>query len=248
MLFFQHHKTASKIREHQKMNSNIAKINPPAQTNPETKIAKNLKALLAKEQLSANQLARMLNIPPMTIRRLITGETADPRISTLKLIAHYFNVSVDALSDAGEQTPIKLTEKTKPHLVPIISWNIAEKNALNDLDLKQWKTWQPISLNEKDTISANAFALESRPSMHPRFPQGTIFIIDPSVTSRDGDIVLVRIKKDGALTLRELVIDAPERRLEPITSGSNSLQYSPKEYEIIGVNVLTMLYNRRNHD
>lgn len=60
-------------------------------------IAKNLSELLKKHCLKTNQLAHHLGLPTMTIRRLLSGETGDPRISTLKCIADYFDVAVDVL-------------------------------------------------------------------------------------------------------------------------------------------------------
>ena len=67
------------------------------QKNKQKLIARNLSALLQKHHLNANQLANILGIPMMTVRRLISGETEDPRISTLKIIADYFQVSIDFL-------------------------------------------------------------------------------------------------------------------------------------------------------
>jgi transcriptional regulator with XRE-family HTH domain len=210
------------------------------------KFAENLRALLKSHHLNANQLAQILGIPMMTIRRLLSGETTDPRISTLKLIADYFNVSVDSLLEGNAQTIINSLKKTKPHFVPKLDWNTIEKiTTISDLDLNQWKEWQSISLGERDPISKSAFALESRPSMYPRFPQGTIFIIDPDAIPTDGDIVLIKLKKNDELTLRELIIDPPEWKLYPIVSRSSILQFSEEEHQIIGVNLLTMLYNRR---
>lgn len=49
------------------------------------KIAKNMRSLLDEHRVTKNDVVRSLNIPAMTIRRLVSGETTDPHISTLKL-------------------------------------------------------------------------------------------------------------------------------------------------------------------
>lgn len=215
--------------------------------NESRQLADKLHALLKKHNLNANQVAQELGIPMMTIRRLISGETADPRISTLKLIADHFNVSIDSLLDEETLSTLQPLNKAKPHFVPVLDWVIAEKmKSIKDLDLSNWKEWQPVSLNEQDGLGKNAFALESRPSMYPRFPQGTIFIFDPDIDPADGDIVLVKIK-NNELTLRELSIDPPEWQLQPVVPGSKVLQYNEQDFEIIGINILTMLYNRRGY-
>ena len=223
------------------------KVAPLEETTHSPQLADNLRRLLQTHRLNANQVAQALGIPMMTVRRLLSGETADPRISTLRLIANHFGVTVDSLMEGNDQVLIKSLKKTKPLFVPILDWNTAEKmNRVTDLNLTQWEEWQSVSLGENESIGSHAFALESRPSMYPRFPQGTIFIIDPDVTPADGDIVLVKIKKNNELALRELAIDPPDWRLHSLISDTNVLQYSKLDHEIVGVNILTMLYNRRN--
>lgn len=60
-------------------------------------LSNNLSSLLKKHNISESDLARTLNLPYNTIHRLVTGHTIDPRISTLKAIAGYFKVKLDAL-------------------------------------------------------------------------------------------------------------------------------------------------------
>lgn len=206
-------------------------------------LAKNLNTLLAFHKLNISQLGQILNLPIMTIRRLLSGETTDPRISTLQLIANHFDVSLDSL--IGENNLSCLKHKNKPNLIPKIDWTTLEKiSTTKELDLSQWSEWQAVSLKEKEVISDHAFAIESRPSMYPRFPHGTIFIFDPNLKPKDGDIVLIKLK-NNELTLRKLVIDPPEWQLHSIISGSQTLHYSKKDHRIMGINLLTMLYNRK---
>lgn len=210
------------------------------------KFSENLRALLKKHHLNAHQLAQKLSIPKMTIGRLLSGETTDPRISTLKLISDYFNVPLDYLIEADTHTIAKTMKQNKTLLIPKLDWDIAQHiNKLSELDLNTWETWQSVSLGEQE-ISKNAFALESRPSMYPRFPQGSVFIIDPDVAPMDGDIVLIKLKGNHELTLRELMIDPPEWQLHPIVSDAAVLHYSKTKHQMIGVNILTILYHRKD--
>lgn len=211
-------------------------------------LADNLYVLLKTNDLNANQLAQILGIPMMTIRRLLSGETTDPRVSTLKLIAEYFGVSIDSLIEKGNLAASNNYGKARPLFVPKLNWETASKiSSLSEINLSTWKEWHSISLSEKEKISANAFALESRPSMFPRFPQGTLFIFDSEAIPKDGDIVLIKLKKNNELTLRELVIDPPEWQLHPVVAGSNMLHYSENEHKIMGINILTMLFNRKDY-
>src|SRR5271156_4022316 len=82
------------------------------------KLAKNLRMLLAERQVSENDVAQALNIPVMTVRRLASGETTDPRISTLKLIADYFKISVDSLIKDNNPKTIGLMGRSTPQFIP----------------------------------------------------------------------------------------------------------------------------------
>jgi transcriptional regulator with XRE-family HTH domain len=201
-----------------------------------------IRSLLKEHSLRINKLAELLDLPVMTIRRLISGETQDPRLSTLKLIANHFNVSLDALTDEHIGT-LKTLKTTS---VPLLSWEaVQEAKSLKNIDLTSWKEWQSLPAGQERIVGSQAFGLPSRPAMYSRFPKGTIFIIDPEVTPTDGDIVLVKIKQDHEITLRTLFIDPPNSELQSITSTANSISYSKKDHTIIGVNVLTLLYNRK---
>lgn len=209
-------------------------------------IADTLSELLGKNNLSSNQLANILGIPTMTVRRLLSGETEDPRISTLKIISDYFGVSIDVLAGDNSQKLLMPSKKIASYLVPKISWDsLSTIKNINEVDFNTFNEWQSVSLNEQDTISKSTFALESKPSMYPRFPSGSIFIIDPKIIPTDGDIVLVRIKLNNTVTLRELVIDPPVWQLLALTTNSKPIEYHEDEHEIVGVNVLTLLYSNK---
>lgn len=209
-------------------------------------LAKNIQILLKEHNVTENEVAQSLNIPVMTIRRLASGETADPRISTLRLIAGYFGISVDALVENNSYRSFALIGKAVPHFIPVLDWKKAATiNSLKEIDLKSWNEWYPIVLSDQCALSCESFALESRPSMQPRFPAGTLFVIDPTESPSDGDIVLVKMKMDGSLTLRELIIDSPRWQLQPIISGSESLFYNANQHHIAGIVVLTLLDSRK---
>lgn len=191
--------------------------------------------------VSESDLARALNLPYNTIHRLVSGHTTDPRISTLKLIASYFNVSLDTLLNQNEKCT-----SAAPQTVPIVTWEqLSDVEFLKTINNQNWDNWLPISLVSIDNLSLNAYALESRPSMQPRFPIGTFFIIDPDCKPMDGDLILVKIKINNAVSLRELIIDPPSMQFLPIIENSDVLNFNEIDHEIIGVVVLSMHQFRR---
>jgi len=224
------------------MSSSAPKKAPTEQQS----ISENLALLLKQQGLNANQLAQLIGLPMMTVRRLLSGETEDPRVSTLKIIADYFNISIDVLISDDPRNIIGASQHTKSYSVPRITWETLPKlHALEKNHFIDWTDWQSISLNEKDSIGIHSFALESRPSMYPRFPKGTLFIIDPDTTPTDGDIVLIKIKDNNEFTLRELIIDPPDWRLSPLITDSNTIDFCMDKHEIAGVSLLTILYNAK---
>jgi transcriptional regulator with XRE-family HTH domain len=211
-------------------------------------IADNLRALFKKRRVSESEVALALNIPVMTIRRLLSGETTDPRVFTLKTIADYFDISVDVLLEEKEAQPLELSGKNKSIFVPVFDWATLEKSSsiIKDINLSEWKDWHLVSLWNSLNLGKNSFALESRPFMYPRFQNGTLFIIDPDTSPSDGDLVLIKINKSNEITLRELKIDSPDWQLHPVVPGSTVLEYDNETYSVVGVVLLTLFYNRRS--
>ncbi|MDZ7798446.1 MAG: S24 family peptidase [Patescibacteria group bacterium] len=89
---------------------------------------------------------------------------------------------------------------------------------------------------------AKRLALTSKPSMSPRFPKGTVFIIDKQEPPRDGDLVLVKIKDSEGLTLRDLMVDPPQWRLQPVVQGSEPLVFAKGRHEVVGVVMMTLFH------
>ncbi|RAP36680.1 hypothetical protein B1207_07710 [Legionella quinlivanii] len=206
-------------------------------------IAQNLSQLMQLRKITDNKLAQDLGIPVMTVRRLLSGETTDPRVFTLKTIADYFQVTVDSLIGTSKISDYELSNSSKPVFVPLFDWE--EAKTRQSYDLKSWKEWVPVPMDGTTQLSKNAFALESRPSMIPRFQQGTLFILDPDLTPTDGDLVLINLVENNDLTLKELFIDPPEWQLHPINHGHSVIHFSKDEHQIVAVVFVTLFYNRK---
>ena len=206
-------------------------------------IAENLRHLMRLRKTTESKIAQELNVPVMTIRRLLSGETTDPRVFTLKTLANYFNVTIDTLIETGLLAKNQPISQSKPLFIPVLDWEAAKN--IDAIDLKNWQTWIPVTIGKGDNISASSFALESRPSMYPRFQHGTIFIFDPVLIPTDGDLVLVHLFENNELTLRELFVDPPEWQFHPVNQGSSILNYDKEAHIIMAVVFLTLFYNRK---
>jgi transcriptional regulator with XRE-family HTH domain len=206
-------------------------------------LANNVLHLMEKNNVSDSKLARALELPYNTIKRITSGETTDPKISTLTLIADFFGIGIDKL--LGNETYTSQALYKKPSMVPVLSWKDLESpDSLKNINYGSWGNWQPVALSSSQKLGSNAYALKSKKSMEPRFPTGTTFIIDPDENSEDGDIVLIQIIETGEISLRELEIDPPSRQLCSINGSSPPIQLINAQHKIIGVSVLTIFNSR----
>lgn len=206
-------------------------------------IASNIKKLMKIHGVNEISLASALGVSKMTIRRVISGETEDPRISTISLIAEYFNVSIDALLE-DISMPINFLKKEKVNFLPIIGWEdlsnfFSEKN----IDLTDWQKWYPFAQSSTKT-NKKSFILESKKSIQPRYPDGSLLLINPDETPLDGDVVLIKTKDIPEISIRVLVIDSPRWILRPIIMGSETMFYNENHHEIVGVLMLTIFPSR----
>lgn len=191
--------------------SNITNLAPKLE-NIET-LASNLRHLMQSNMISECELARQTDIPQPTIHKILTGKTTDPRASTLKSIADFFEISIEELLTGNPSTH----NNSKTQAIAIISWAdcLNADNFIKNLTPSNWNNWVVTEF-----LSKNAYGLISKPCMEPRFPRKTILIIDPDLTPEDGDIVLVHYANTQEATLREMTIDGPSKLLVRISDHS----------------------------
>lgn len=206
----------------------------------------HLQYLIKKAKLTESELARAINLPLMTVRRIISGETEDPRISTLKLFSDYFRISIDELiygfptHHATHSFPI-----LKPKFIPILEWpDIENESTFLSINKLTWNNWHPISMTNQSDLNDECIAIHTKPTMQPRFPHGTLLILNQNETPLDGDLVLIRFSQNE-ISLREYVIDSPNKILYPTIQGSEPILFNELNHRILGVIVLTLMYPRK---
>lgn len=225
---------------------NAKKLNSVTpEINRENNLSRNILTLIKRSNISEVELAKALEIPYNTVHRLINGTTTDPKISTLKMIADYFNINLDSLIH-GDDPSVSSKANKNIASVPIVNWDLlSSDNFIESIASSNWTSWQPVPLVSTEEMGENSYAIESKKSMAPRFPLGTIFIIDPNAKPIDSDLVLIKMKNNSGVSLRELIIDPPTWQLCPISSKAPSLAFCKEEHSIIGI-VLFTIFKSRN--
>ena len=199
----------------------------------------NLHQKMQEKGISEAELSRQTYIPQPTLHKILSGKTGDPRISTLKALADYFDTTLDALYSNT------VTHQTSPtpqgQFAPILSWEDCIQISANRFQQVTGK--QNYWVNTNNSADEILFALVSKPCMEPRFPRGTILIISSDRTPNDGDMVIVHYPNTQAATIRELYLDGPEQKLVSINKASYEEKLTP-DIKILG----TLIQSRFDYD
>jgi transcriptional regulator with XRE-family HTH domain len=199
----------------------------------QTSLKENLQKLLDSSGLRASDLAERTQIPASTIKYILSGNTYNPRIETLSLIADYFKVSIDELyRGAPGETLLRPsfasnsavpTDEAKR--VPILEWK----------SIKDWFSPQQEALQSNKeiewvtvdgTYNEFSFALTIDSEGKIIFPKSSIILVEPQKDYREDNYVVVSINKNiptirkifedsGTLYFRSLAAPLPPEKVEP---------------------------------
>ena len=198
-----------------------------------------LNRLLEKSAISESELGRIIGVPRATINRIASGRTPDPRASTLRAIAEYFNVTVDQL--LGKQPLFQHTDSTaltSTYIsIPVIEWECANnwENALHSIRPDNHFDWILTDPN----IEIGKFALRIKgDSMWPQFQENTVLIIDPTREQKNRDFVIVYIKKSDEILFRQLLVEGKNKFLKAINDIFPTIQLQDSD-KVIGIVIQT---------
>ncbi len=191
------------------------------------KLSEVLKALLQHRKLTVSELARHTGIVQPVIYRMTTGETDNPKLSSLLPIANYFNVNVSQL--IGEE-PLSHEDNTEKHVKAIPLLTIANVQEYKKIIPNEPKNIMAMGLSD------DAFALVMPDtSMEPMFQRGSLLIFDPRNDPQDRSFVLVRLASPATIVFRQLIIDIDQKYLKPLNPDFNlfKMRLLDKNDEII---------------
>lgn len=187
-----------------------------------------IKKLRVEKKMSQATLAEKVKVSTPNISRYESGKQ-NPEFEKIKDIADALGVKVSELILVAEGANVK----TGPDLyrVPLISWvqagNLKEVFINNDIDNLEWV---------ETTYRARKFTYALRvvgDSMEPKFPEGSIIIVEPEEQASNKSFVIAR--QDGnKATFKQLIDDGGDRYLKPINERYPIIALLP-DFEICGV-------------
>ena len=188
----------------------------------------NLNLLMAKVRISSDELARQINIPATTIKRIRNNEHANPTISTLIPIAKFFSISLDQLTGIKPLTNLKNKSPGNMQEIPLLSW----REIINYIKIKHIERSTFISVEK--IVSEKAFSLIVEDDDLVFFPKNCILIVDPAVQALNGDYIIVTNIKSNIPTIRKYIVEMDQIYLKSLISGIGIVPLT-LEYKILGV-------------
>jgi SOS-response transcriptional repressor LexA len=187
-----------------------------------------LKQLMKAEHVDAAELAEHTGIPQTTINRIRSNPKSNPTLSSLIPIASYFSVTVSQLVGDEPLPPHRLlgeqgAKKRSWSSIPLITWDQTTEWQKHSEDLKKDANTQWVYTDV--TASDKCFAVSMRgDSMVPRFQEGTLLVLEPSLTPHNRDFVLVLLKGQKEPIFRQIFIDGAESYLKALNTDFKEIK------------------------
>ncbi|KVK82352.1 S24 family peptidase [Burkholderia sp. MSMB1498] len=144
--------------------------------------------------------ARQTGISPATLSRVLSMSTEDPRIST-----------VLAIADALASTVGYLLHSERVYPIPILEWDEMLDFSRGHDNAARNTRWVTVDTPR----GPGAFAARTKPSMAPRFREGSVVIVEPGLAFRDAQMVVAAID-GGEPALRRVIEDGEAVRLKSV--------------------------------
>ena len=163
-----------------------------------------VRKLMGHFKMTEADLCRGVNLPQTTINRLLTGQTCDPRISTLTVLAEFFDVSLGQLVGKEKLVLNPSYNQAKGSTIPVIDWAnlqtwLTHQDDYPEYDLKSF-------VKTEKALSAGSFAIKTPIACESVFGKGSLLIMNrlQDLKPLEGQMVLVEFSA-GQYGLRQVL-------------------------------------------
>jgi len=208
-------------------------------------LSSNLKALMSELRINESELARRTGIGQPVVHRICSGETDNPKVGTLSPIANFFAVSISQLIGDEPLPTNRIPGTYNPGVqgwkqIPLLGWD----------QVVQWPQLtehsQPLQTISADLeLGQNAYGVTIKDTtMEPRFPEGTILVIDPSLDPNNRDFAIVHIEGQPLPSFKQILIDGHYIYLKPLNPDFKTILLD-KPHKFLGVMVQSRMDFKR---
>lgn len=168
--------------------------------------------------INQNAVARHTGVNQPTIKRMLDGESDQPRPDNIEKLARYFKVSAAAVRGEAPIDTSHINTSDGPEVkgrIPVISWiQAGEFCEATDLfapgDADEW-----VLCTRNHSKSTYALKIKGV-SMEPRFFEGDIVIIDPEIEPTSGKFVVAKKTGYNEVTFKQFQEDSDFRYLKAL--------------------------------
>jgi len=180
-----------------------------------------------KNQGRSLTVAEMFGLTPRGSARWVNGEVLPPK-KRRRQIAERLEVNYDWL-EFGHHEPKTSAHASLVKKLPLLDQNEAKdhKKIIAGFHGRRF-SFETESSNESFAVRTTGKAME------PRFPANTILVIDPTVTPKDGDFVLVHVHRISEVLFRKWMQGDAHNHLIALNDSFSSVPVY-KEDRVIGV-------------
>jgi len=213
-----------------------------------SRMSRILKELMAELGINESELARRTGIGQPVVHRICSGETDNPKVATLSPIANFFAISISQLIGDEPLPADRIPGTFNPGVqgwrqIPLLTW----KQVLYWPDLSEKSIPLP-SISTDVPMSQYAYAVSARDTtMEPRFPEGTLLLIDPDLKPNSLDFAIVHIEGHELPHFKQILIDGGHTILKPLNTDFKTLLLD-KPHRFLGVMVQSRMdFKKKNN-
>lgn len=182
-------------------------------------VAKNLDYLMAKHRLNPTSLASATHQNQPTLHRIMTGESPDPRASTLQPYATYFGVTVNQLRTVDLESGNDINVSVVPQMhsrIPLISW--LQAGDWYNVQLEKIDKWRlTYQSHSNDTFALQVKGLSMyNPGSRESFHEGDIILVDVKREVKNGSLVIALLENVDEPTFKKLYMEDGRYYLRPL--------------------------------
>lgn len=191
-----------------------------------SKLKESLRQLIDSHNLNTLELSRRCGIGQPVIYRLVSGETANPRLETLAAIAAYFDLTISQL--IGEEPTAK-----HPKAQDKLAKQLPEYSLKKFLVNGKTKAEGIITTSDTDT-ACYALKVDTR-DLEPVFPEGSSLIINPVLKADSGRYALIKLASQTISEIKKIYFDGDMVCLEPLNAKFATKNILHKNIKVLGV-------------
>ena len=202
-------------------------------------ISDSLRSLMDELKMTEAKLARSTGIPQPTLHRILSGATRSPRGDALSKLANFFSVTISQLMGLDPLPTNRLPGMHNPHVrtwqsIPLVTLDeVASVSPQAEADLtgQKWAHWTTTDV-QTTTLT---FAINvNNDSLNPRFPSGTVLVIEPDLTPEDRDFLVIKTAGARMATVKQLLLDGQDHYLKPLNPDFQTIMMNT-DHHIVGV-------------